>query len=289
MNKAAVFNPSIAEATAIAEKYRGLTIKNVDDKEGYKAVYDAQQELKNLRVDITKFGKKEREEALAWQREVLRQEKELLKIITPVEDELKAERERIDEEKKKAERLVLLPSRKKMLEEIGDAMNDDEILALDEKEFSELFNAKKLAYLEAKEAQLNAEREKLDQEKREAEEAKQRVEELEKAKEEAATRAKEDAEKKAKDELEQMEKKKQAEIDKIREEQAEKERLEQEKVAKEQEEKEKAEKNRRYKAWLKKNGVTNTNVGNFHIERIADNENGTTFKIYEYKDLITIK
>ena len=230
MEKLVKFNPSIAEATKIADKYKGLTIKGLEDKEGYEAVYSGQQELKKLRVDITKFGKKEREEALAYQKEVIRQEKELLAVIVPAEDSLKSEREKIDEEKKQQERLVLLPTRIKMLEEIDVKLLDAEILRMDEKEFSAYLTEKKVEYLEKKEA-----------ERKIIEEEKRRAEELEKAKAEAAEKAKKEAEKKAerekKEEAERVEKEKQEAEKKKQEELERVEREKKEAIAKAEREK----------------------------------------------------
>jgi len=230
MEKLVKFNPSIAEATKIADKYKGLTIKGLEDKEGYEAVYSGQQELKKLRVDITKFGKKEREEALAYQKEVIRQEKELLAVIVPAEDSLKSEREKIDEEKKQQERLVLLPTRIKMLEEIDVKLLDAEILRMDEKEFSAYLTEKKVEYLEKKEA-----------ERKIIEEEKRRAEELEKAKAEAAEKAKKEAEEKAerekKEEAERVEKEKQEAEKKKQEELERVEREKKEAIAKAEREK----------------------------------------------------
>jgi len=317
--KIVVFNPSVVEATKIAEKYKGLTIKGLGDKEGYKAVYDGQQELKKLRVDITKFGKKEREEALAYQKEVIRQEKELLAVIVPVEDALKFERDKIDEEKKKEERRVLLPSRVKMLEEIGLKVDDDILLSMDEKEFSETYNERKMTFLEEQERK-----------RKEEEDAKRRAEELEKAKTEAAEKAKKEAEAKAerekKEEAERVEKEKkeaerkkeeelkkkeeekieaikkaerekQEEINRIKREQEEKERVakeEKDRLELEAKEKErlkkeeqiKTEKNKKYQDWLKENGIDETSIksGNYRVEKI----DGKTLALWKIIDTLTL-
>lgn len=283
------FNPTKAEIQAAVLEVEGLKINGIDDVAGYEAVKVGKKKLADYRIEITKFGKKQREEAIAWQKEVLRQEKELLAMIEPTEVKLKEQLEGIDHQKKREERRVLLPSRKKMLEEIGAEWTDEEILDMDEKEFASEYGSLRMEY-DAEKAE----------KKRKEEEEKRHAEEMEKAKEEAAKKATEEAERKAKEELEKVERAKQAEIDKIKRDQEEKDRKEKEeagrkkkeeedRIAEEKAKQEKEEKNRKYKAWLKKNGVTDTNIGNFHIERLADNEQGTTFKLYEYKDLITIK
>ena len=269
------FNPTVAEIKAAVLEVDGLTISGVDDEAGYAAVKVGKKRLADYRIEITKFGKKQREEALAWQKEVLRQEKELLKMIEPTETNLKSKLEAIDEEKRRKEREHLLPARIKMLEKIEIKLLDAEILRMDEKEFSTYYTEKKMAYLEEK-----------DRVAKEKEVEDKRAEELEKARKEAAENARKEAEEKA-------EWDKQDAIDKIKQEQADKEKAEweaQEKIKFEAEQKrqrekaeqEKAEKNRKYKKWLKDKEVDPANP-NVKIERI-----GNTFVLWLKADEITI-
>ena len=248
-----IFKPGIAELRSLAERLRGITIKGVDDVEGYTAAKEAKKELAQWRIDITKAGKKFREEALAYQREVIRQEKEHLEIITPVEDSIKAMIEAVDEAKAREERKELLPARQALLAEIEVTMTEEEILSLDEKQFSEMYMSKKMAYLEAREAK-----------RKEAEEAERREKETKEREEAAAAKAVEE------ERLRVEREKKDAEEKAAREEadrKAEEARLE---------------KNRRYKAWLKGHGVEGEDP-NFKIERV-----GTTFVLYKKVDEITI-
>lgn len=238
-----IFKPGIAELESKAEQYRTLTIQGVDDKDGYALVYDALRDLSKTRNEITKFGKAKREEALAFQREVLRQEKELLGIIVPIEEKLKSQREAIDEAKKRAERMILLPSRKAMLVEIEKELTDEEILDFDEKTFATMLQSSKIEYLERK-----------DRERREADERKAREAQIEKDKADAVARAVKDAEAKA-------EREKQEAINAINREAQEKERKRladeaQKKADAEQAERDaeaerkKAEKNKQYQEWV---------------------------------------
>lgn len=271
-----IFKPGIATLREIAAKHRGLEIKGLDDKEGYDAVKAARKELGDWRILITKEGKKYREEALAYQREVLRQEKEHLAEIVPVEDELKAKLEAIDDERKREERRALLPSRKTMLAEIEVALTDEEILDFDENSFATFYGNARMNYLEAKN---RAAQEELDKKRRE--------EELAKAKEEAAARAVEEERTRA-ERAKAAEEKRQA--DEAARKKADEERQEREKAA----EVARQEKNRRYRAWLKENGVTDENKAEFHIEREdIENQDGskkqTTFTLYKKVGEITIK
>lgn len=285
-NTIEIFKPGLAELRALAERHRGIVINGTDDTAGYDAAKAARKELGQWRIDITKAGKKYREEALAYQREVLRQEKEHLEIITPVEDALKAMIEGIDEEKKREERKELLPTRRALIAEIGVEMTDDEILSHDEKSFGELYTAKRMEYLERKETERRAEEQK-----------KLREAEIEEAKKAAAEKARVEAEQRAEREkaeaVANAQREKDEEIARIKREQeakeaaekAENERKEREEAARaaaEKAEQERAEKNRRYKNWLKKNGVE-PNDPKYKVERL-----GTSFVLWEKKDEIVI-
>jgi len=292
MQEITPFNPTKAEIQAAVLEVEGLTISGIDDVAGYEAVKVGKKKLADYRIKITKFGKEQREEALAWQREVLRQEKELIAMIEPTETKLKGELEAVDEEKKRQERAILLPSRKKMLEELQELIpiiSDDEIVAMDEKEFAAFYTEKKMVFVE-------------EQGKREAakEAEAKRLEELEAAKKEAAENAKKEAEEKAerekKEAAEKAEKEKQEAVEKVKREQEEKEkkiaaenaRLAREATEKAEAEKalqEKTEKNRKYKAWLKKNGYTEElkESGEMLVIRV-----GNYFTLYKKVDSIEI-
>ncbi len=271
-----IFKPGIAELRKLAESYRGLKINGINDTEGYEAAKAAKKTLADWRIKITKAGKQFREEAIAYQKEVIRQEKEHLSEILPVEDGLKMQIEEIDFERKREERRVLLPARKAMLAEIELQMEDDDILDLDENGFAAVYGNAKMAYLETKE---RAAREELEKKKRE--------EEIAKAKEEAAAKAVEE-------ERARAEREKAAEEKRKADEEARQKAAEEARKLAEAEEIIRTEKNRRYKAWLKENGVTDENKADFHIEReeiaLSDgSKKETTFTLFKKIGSITIK
>ena len=207
------FNPTKAEITKAVEEVKDLT---VSDEESYEVVKKAKKKIADYRIAITKFGKEQRAEALAWQREVLRQEKELLAMIEPTETRFKTELSEFDEAKKREERKVLLPGRKKMLEEIELEMTDDELLDMDENEFSTFYTEKKMEYLEEK-----------DRIAKEKEAEKKREAEIKEAQRQAKLR---ERERLARVEERRKEREKQEAEDKARAEKEEKEKLEKNKV-----------------------------------------------------------
>jgi hypothetical protein len=97
------FNQEIneAELKELVVKFKDLRIADVHDKEGYNAVYDARQVLKDKRIEITKKGKTIRESAIAFQKAVIVRENELVDLIEPTEKLLHAEEKRIDQERER--------------------------------------------------------------------------------------------------------------------------------------------------------------------------------------------
>lgn len=264
-NEVDIFKPGIAELTAMADKYKGLSINGIEDKNGYDAAKKARKELGDMRIAITKTGKAAREDARKYAQRVIDQEKEYLSVIVPTEDDLKEKIEAIDDAKKAKEREILLPMRTQMLESIGVLLLDAEILRMDEKEFSDYYSKKKVEFYE-------------EQERKEREEIvrKENEERIEREKQEAAARAVEE-------ERNRVERER-VEAERIAaEEQARKEAEEAKRIADEKAEQERVEKNSRYKAWLKQNGVVEGDDST-KVERIGD-----TFVLWKKVDTITIK
>ena len=258
MNKVTEFNPTKAEIVTAIDKVKNLSIKGVVDTPGYEAVRSGKKILADYRIKITKYGKEQRAEALAWSREVLRQERELLDIIAPVEDDLKGKLVAIDDIKIKEERIVLLPNRKHLLEELKEfvpVISDEEILGMDEKEFATYYTEKQLECG-------NKRREKAEENKRQAMHDK----EVKDAKENAVKE-----EQKIHAEQEAAEKK--AEADRI-----EKQRI------KEEAEKKRLGKNKVYKKWLADHGITDkTPKSEFFVTREGDG-----FSLYKFVSKIKI-
>jgi hypothetical protein len=246
MNNLTEFNPTKAEIQATVAEVENLTIAGVEDVAGYEAVKAGKKRLADYRIKITKYGKEQREEAIKWQREVLRQENELLAMISPTENALKAKMEAIDQEKKRAERAILLPSRRKMLEGLPVVLTDDQLLDMNEAQFSIFFAEAKRQAMEAEEVK-----------KAEEERKKQFAIELEEAKKKAAEQAiiNENA--------------------RIAREAVEKEKAE-------KREQKRLQRNHVYKNWLEQNGVTGNNTTEFDIRQTAlINSEGTKYELYK--------
>jgi hypothetical protein len=99
INSLAVLDEHEIALVELASKYKGLSIKNIDDKDGYKAVKEARLIMKKARTKIESVAKDLREDAVKFQKMVIERKDELIAIIQPVEEELHATEKRIDEEK----------------------------------------------------------------------------------------------------------------------------------------------------------------------------------------------
>lgn len=86
---------------ALIAKYKGLTVKGVDDKEGLKVVHDARIDIRNHRTAITKTGTDLRIFSNEYNKAILNRVSDLTSIISPREEELQEIEDRIAEEKEK--------------------------------------------------------------------------------------------------------------------------------------------------------------------------------------------
>ena len=116
----------------------GLEIRDINDKENYDAVNKLRIAAKNTRVMTTKVCKTLREDSIAFQKEVIKKEKEITERIEKVEESLAAkqaivdaEKDRIKKEKEIAEQQILQERAVKLIESgcnfTGDAYVIDDI------------------------------------------------------------------------------------------------------------------------------------------------------------------
>lgn len=309
------FNPTKAEITKIVDDLKHLKINGLEDKEGALAVDKGRKELKKIRVAIKKFGKSKREQYVLAQKEVIRQENELVEMIEPTEKILQEEQTRIKKELTMVTRRQILPDRIKRLEEIEIVAEEEMLLNMDDTKFIEYFYQKKADFMEKKaeeerlkreeeEAKMRKEREEIEASKAriaEAErvakaeaDAKKRAEEQAKleaeAEKERVIKEREDAARKAEEDkrkaVEEAERKAKEEADRLVKEREEAERKAKEEAEKLRLEEKKKQKNKKYKAFLKKNGVDPDadNGDNIIIKR-----DGDTFKLYKKEDELIIK
>lgn len=176
--------PKEDEIRTLALKHKGLSIKDANDKKGYKLVFQAKNELVRARTDIEKMGKALRKPATDFNKEVIAREKALISLIEPVEKELKATLEAADIEKEKEVRRAALPSRLQTLAELGIKETEElkeKLLTMDEWDFSTMVDTEKKAQLAAREAELKKQEEEIARKNREIEEKERKMAEAEAA------------------------------------------------------------------------------------------------------------
>lgn len=95
------FNITDTAIAEMREKYLGLKISGLDDKEGLEKVHTARMEVKNKRVNVEKVRKELKEDALKYGRLVDTEAKRITALLAPIESHLEKEEQKIEDEKKK--------------------------------------------------------------------------------------------------------------------------------------------------------------------------------------------
>lgn len=161
------FNPKKAELITLADEAKKALSVEIVDKKTYEQVHQAQMILRDARVNIEKTGKTMREDAVAYQKKVIEVEKDLIAVISPVEEELKAkkkvyddEQERIkEEEARKAEEA--LNNRVQELAKYGYTHSDMfDLKTKTDEEFQTLLSEKKTAWEESERIRIEEEEKK---------------------------------------------------------------------------------------------------------------------------------
>src|SRR3972149_743532 len=144
----------IAEAVISqwSKDYMMLTVADLDDKEGYKAVKEARITVKGKRVEVEKKRKELKEDSLRFGKAVDTEAKRITGLLEPIElhlvkqeDDYDAEKERIKQEaiQKEQERIQ---ARADKLHEHGGSVNIASLGALTDDEFNLLLETVKIEY-----------------------------------------------------------------------------------------------------------------------------------------------
>lgn len=206
------FSPTQAQLTELATSAKQIALPDLLDKAAVKVVHDKRMELRAARTDITKAGKALREDALAFQKQVIAKEKELIAIISPEEDRLADLEARAEEEQEREARRPLIPDRRAKIDDIEPQYNkiltDDQMLDMDGTEFQGFLNkcladknARDAAAIAEQKQQISEDQAKIDAEKKRLDDEKADRERKEKEEAEAkARKEKQEAEDKARQE-----------------------------------------------------------------------------------------
>lgn len=311
-------NPLKTEALSLVENIKKTVVSLPEGKTGYDLMKEHKRSLQKFRTNAVENFKGARKYYNDAAKAIIELEKEVLAITSPAEEELAQKIAEIDQAELRAKRIEMLPTRKEVLALIEVVVSDEELLDMNEVEFSSFLNNKKSEYLEAKEAKIRAEAEEQErknqeeearlQKERDAIEEQKRLEEARREAERLATEkairdaelakkqaeidkakalkeAEEKAEREKKEALAKAEAEKQAIIDeqnrKDQERLDEEARIANEAKQKEQEElveKERIEKMKKWQKFLSDNGWTEDTRSDFHT---AKSEDGKTITLYK--------
>jgi len=264
------FDRTEAELKAIVAETASIVEVNIDNKEEIKKVKEARIAIGKVITAIEEFGLNKRSFFTEINRKIMARQKELIAILEPEKDRLKAFEEEAKQKQEIADRLLVLPERKNQLAGIGDGIEvtDEFILSMGSEEFADYVTVRKTDYLIAREAKIKETEDKIAREKEiEEEKKKAREEEAEKAKRDIEL-AKEKAELEKQEALRKAEKEKQDIIDENNRKEAarvkaeeDKKREEEEKARLEIEEQAKLEADKLYQNWLKEIGYEGEGQG----------------------------
>lgn len=277
-------SPMEIKARELVKRIKDLKINGIEDDIGYQIVKEAYIEtrdfinnVKDLRLDITR----QYDDA---KKQLITKEREIIAKVEPVKELLGSMRKEIDDEKLKAKIAASIPARKALLESIDLIVSDDKLLLMTDDKFSKFFTEKKGEYLDAKEAKMKEAEDKLAEEKRQAAEVKRIEDEKRDAVENALKDAAAKADKEKQDLIDaQVKKEKDAEDARIKQEQKEKD-IEAFKIANEIIERNKREKNEKYQKFLKDCGYNEETKSDF---KIYQSDNGE-ISIYKKVGSITL-
>lgn len=141
---------------ALVLKFNGLTIKGIEDKDGYKAVHGARMELKTERVRIEKTSKSLRARATSFNKAVIEREGQLTSILMTREEEFQRmedlideekERIRIEEDKAEDKRIQAMSDK---LTAVGAALDWITIKGMDDDQFEAFLQESTYAFTERK-------------------------------------------------------------------------------------------------------------------------------------------
>jgi chromosome segregation ATPase len=205
------YNITDAAIAQYKQDFMVLSVKGIDDRDGYDLCHSARMEVKGKRVEVEKTRKKLKEDALEYGRVVDKEAKRITSLLEPIENYLLSQEKIIDDEKeriKKAEELARIEAEnaaKRAEEERLEKIRQEQEIERKRLDAIAEEQRQKEAAIKAEQEAIEKEKQRIANEKRRQEEEKLRQEQFEKekalaverAKQEEATRIKREAEQKA--------------------------------------------------------------------------------------------
>jgi hypothetical protein len=92
-------NVTDSEIARMKEDFMSLTINGIEDKAGYKKVFESRQIVKKTRTGLVKYADELKEKALVWQRKVNSEKNRVVGELEAIEAHLQSEEDKIEKEK----------------------------------------------------------------------------------------------------------------------------------------------------------------------------------------------
>lgn len=169
------FDMPSAVIEKMAEQYLPLKIKDLADKEGYKAVREARLTVKEKRVGVEKRRKELKEDSLKFGKAVDTEARRITALLEPIESHLEAqegwwdaEKERLKQEAIKQEQ-EKLQARVDALRQYNCSIPVAALQVMDDTDFEWTLESVKAEYEAAEQVRIAAEKEKQEVERVEAE------------------------------------------------------------------------------------------------------------------------
>jgi hypothetical protein len=222
----------VTELATLRERAQGVVVNDITNEAEMALAKKMRKELSEARIEISKTAKLARDEFTVINRGIREVELALLSEFEEEEERLKGYEDQLKAKRLRDERMLVLPVRKERLKLIDVEMPDEDLLAMDDLQFSNFLAEKQEAIL---------------MEKKRKEEDDARIKAAEEA---AADRARKEVEDEAKRKAEEKEREHQAEIERLEKEKKDAELQEKAKIA----EAYALAKEKKYKQFLKDNG-----------------------------------
>lgn len=113
------FNLADAGIAQLKKDYGALVIKDVNDKDGYKAVKDAWNEVRSTRTALSKKGLEIRNGYNKITKAVSKEEDRLIDLLSPLEEDLQKKWKAIDDEKERVKKEKAEAEEKRLLDRLG--------------------------------------------------------------------------------------------------------------------------------------------------------------------------
>ena len=116
------YNVNEAEISKMASIYLELTIKDINDKEGFDSVHSARMVMVKHRTSIDKLRKSSNEDAQKFIKDNNANAKKLLDLMEPIETHLTTEEEKVTKEKERIKAEEEARNRAKIETRINDLL-----------------------------------------------------------------------------------------------------------------------------------------------------------------------